>query len=257
MITHGNIRKNAIVGAGLAPVRAVISVNALTGNAVSFASPFLLILLSYGQFAKFPVRNLASKQFAKISVRNLATKHYAKFPVRETTSIENIRANTSIFRRESTKKTSFTPHFFNKTTSVARMNNNIYQPHYLINTIINKVIRSITRGCLFSTEVVSFFKLGGNKVVGFLSKMIKISQEICQFDKNLARNLSMQAMAQSLRDKMLTEIENGSATCRPAGISALCLFPSFNIMSNNICFLFSMLNNYYLCSRFLKINRCE
>ena len=61
-------------------------------------------------------------------------------------------------------KTSFSPHSTNKTTAVAMVNVGIFQPHYLINTGINEVIRSISRVISFSTAVVLSKKLGRNDV---------------------------------------------------------------------------------------------
>jgi len=61
-------------------------------------------------------------------------------------------------------KTLFLPHSTNRTTAVARRNISIYQPYYLINTKINKVIRSIVCGNLFSTQVVLCLKLGENEI---------------------------------------------------------------------------------------------
>ena len=58
-------------------------------------------------------------------------------------------------------KTSFLPHFTNKTTSVASKNNILSQPHYLIK---NEVMRSKMRVQPFTTEVVLLLELGRNEV---------------------------------------------------------------------------------------------
>ena len=63
------------------------------------------------------------------------------------------------------KKPSFSPHLTNITTSVAPMSNAQAQPHYLINTGKNEVMRSIMGGYQFSTAVVLFLKLGRNEVI--------------------------------------------------------------------------------------------
>jgi len=60
--------------------------------------------------------------------------------------------------------TSFIPYFSNETTSVARMNISINQPHYLIKMIKNEVMRLIRWGIQSSIEVVLYLKLGKNKV---------------------------------------------------------------------------------------------
>ena len=62
-------------------------------------------------------------------------------------------------------KTSFSPHLANRTTSVAQVNISINQPHYLIHTEKNEVMRSIIWGSASSTEVVLLSKLGRNKII--------------------------------------------------------------------------------------------
>ena len=67
--------------------------------------------------------------------------------------------------RDTKTKTSFIPNSSNKTTSVvAQENANTNQPHYLINTGKNEVMRSMFRDNAYSTEVVTLLKLAGNEV---------------------------------------------------------------------------------------------
>ena len=61
-------------------------------------------------------------------------------------------------------QTSFSPHLSNKTTAVAMVDAPLIQPHYLIKTGINEVIRLLSRGIAFSTAVVLSKKLGRNEV---------------------------------------------------------------------------------------------
>jgi hypothetical protein len=62
-------------------------------------------------------------------------------------------------------KTSFTPHFLNKTTSVAEDNPHTYQPHY---QIPNNEIMRFFGGFHAATEVVLLFELGRNEVFAAL-----------------------------------------------------------------------------------------
>jgi hypothetical protein len=66
-------------------------------------------------------------------------------------------------------KTSFPPNLLNKTTSVAQMNINIHEPHYLIEPMKNEVMRSTRRDNPPSTKVVLLLKLGGNEVIPIYS----------------------------------------------------------------------------------------
>ena len=55
--------------------------------------------------------------------------------------------------------------FHKQNNRSSRDDANPLRPHYLINTFKNEVMRLITRGRTFSTEVVQLLKLGRNEVI--------------------------------------------------------------------------------------------